>query len=215
MKILGIIFDLDGVIVSTDNCHYLAWKRMADEEGIPFDRTVNERLRGVSRMESLAIILEKARKEYSEEEKQALAARKNGYYVELIGNLTEKDILPGAMDTLNWLKAKGVKVAIGSSSRNTPIILRQIGLSDAFDAVADGNAIKNSKPDPEVFLLAASLLNLDPANCLVVEDADAGIQGALAGGMRALGVGSAAANPTATFTSESLEKADFDSILKA
>ncbi len=215
MKILGVIFDLDGVIVSTDNCHYLAWKRMADEEGIPFDRTVNERLRGVSRMESLAIILEKARKEYSEEEKQALAARKNGYYVELIGNLTEKDILPGAMDTLNWLKAKGVKVAIGSSSRNTPIILRQIGLSDAFDAVADGNAIKNSKPDPEVFLLAASLLNLDPANCLVVEDADAGIQGALAGGMRALGVGSAAANPTATFTAESLEKADFDSILKA
>ncbi len=215
MKILGVIFDLDGVIVSTDNCHYLAWKRMADEEDIPFDRTVNERLRGVSRMESLAIILEKARKEYSEEEKQALAARKNGYYVELIGNLTEKDILPGAMDTLNWLKAKGVKVAIGSSSRNTPIILRQIGLSDAFDAVADGNAIKNSKPDPEVFLLAASLLNLDPANCLVVEDADAGIQGALAGGMRALGVGSAAANPTATFTAESLEKADFDSILKA
>jgi len=215
MKILGVIFDLDGVIVSTDNCHYLAWKRMADEEGIPFDRTVNERLRGVSRMESLAIILEKAKKEYSEEEKQALAARKNGYYVELIGNLTAKDILPGAMDTLNWLKAKGVKVAIGSSSRNTPIILRQIGLSDAFDAVADGNAIKNSKPDPEVFLLAASLLNLEPANCLVVEDADAGIQAALAGGMRALGVGSAAANPTATFTSESLEKADFDSILKA
>ena len=214
-QILGVIFDLDGVIVSTDNCHYLAWKRMADEEGISFDRTVNERLRGVSRMESLAIILEKAVKEYSEEEKQAMAARKNGYYVELIGSLTENDILPGALDTLNMLKAKGVKVAIGSSSRNTPIILRQIGLSEAFDAVADGNAIKNSKPDPEVFLLAAKLLKLDPANCLVVEDADAGIEAALAGGMRALGVGSAAANPAATFTASNLEKADFEAILNA
>jgi len=214
-QILGVIFDLDGVIVSTDNCHYLAWKRMADEEGISFDRTVNERLRGVSRMESLAIILEKAVKEYSEEEKQAMAARKNGYYVELIGSLTENDILPGALDTLNMLKAKGIKVAIGSSSRNTPIILRQIGLSEAFDAVADGNAIKNSKPDPEVFLLAAKLLKLDPANCLVVEDADAGIEAALAGGMRALGVGSAAANPAATFTARDLEKADFEAILNA
>lgn len=214
-KILGVIFDLDGVIVSTDNCHYLAWKRMADEEGIPFDRTVNERLRGVSRMESLSIILEKAAKPYSEEEKLAMAARKNGYYVELIGSLTENDILPGAMDTLNMLKEKGIKAAIGSSSRNTPIILKQIGLSDAFDAVADGNAIRNSKPDPEVFLLAAKLLNLDPADCLVVEDADAGIEAALAGGMRALGVGSAAANPTATFTAENLAKADFESILKA
>lgn len=212
-KILGVIFDLDGVIVSTDNCHYLAWKRMADEEGIEFDRTINERLRGVSRMESLDIILEKADKEYSEAEKQAMAARKNGYYVELIGSLTENDILPGAMDMLNGLKEKGIKVAVGSSSRNTPIILKQIGLSDFFDAVADGNAIKNSKPDPEVFLLAAKLLNLDPANCLVVEDADAGVQAALAGGMRVLGVGSASVNPTATFTAENLETADFESIL--
>ena len=212
-KILGVIFDMDGVIVSTDNSHYLAWKRMADEEGIEFDRTINERLRGVSRMESLAIILEKADKEYSEAEKQAMAARKNGYYVELIGSLTENDILPGAMDTLNGLKEEGIKVAVGSSSRNTPIILKQIGLSDFFDAVADGNAIKNSKPDPEVFLLAAKLLNLDPANCLVVEDADAGVQAALAGGMRVLGVGSASVNPTATFTAENLETADFESIL--
>ncbi len=212
-QILGVIFDLDGVIVSTDNCHYQAWKRMADEEGIPFDRKINERLRGVSRMESLAIILEKAVKEYTEEEKQAMAARKNGYYVELIGSLTDNDILPGAMDTLKRLKEKNIKIAIGSSSRNTPIILRQIGLTDTFDAVADGNAIRNSKPDPEVFLLAAKLLKLDPANCLVVEDADAGVQAALAGGMRVLGVGSASANPTATFRSENLEKADFDLIL--
>ena len=212
-KILGVIFDLDGVIVSTDNCHYLAWKRMADEEGIAFDRTVNERLRGVSRMESLEIILERAEKAYTAEEKQQLAARKNAYYVELIGSLTQNDILPGALDTLELLKKRGIKVAIGSSSRNTPIILRQIGLNDAFDAVADGNAIKNSKPDPEVFLLAASLLKLDPKHCLVVEDADAGIEAALGGGMRALGVGFASQNPRATFAAEDLSKADMETIL--
>ena len=127
-RILGVIFDLDGVIVSTDNCHYLAWKRMADEEGIYFDRTINERLRGVSRMESLEIILERAQRPYTDDEKQAMAARKNAYYVELIGSLTRADILPGALDTLSYLKGRGVKVAIGSSSKNTPIILRQIGL---------------------------------------------------------------------------------------
>lgn len=213
-KILGVIFDLDGVIVSTDNCHYLAWKRMADEEGIAFDRSINERLRGVSRMESLEIILERAPKAYTENEKLELATRKNGYYVELIGSLSEADLLPGALDTLAYLKAHGVKVAIGSSSKNTPIILKQIGLSNSFDAIADGNGIKRSKPDPEVFLLGAKLLGLAPANCLVVEDADAGIEAAVAGGMRALGVGSAAKNAQATFRASDLSKADFDTILQ-
>jgi len=211
--ILGVIFDLDGVIVSTDNCHYLAWKKMADEEGIPFDRTINERLRGVSRMESLNIILEKATKAYSEEEKQAMATRKNGYYVELIGSLTPGDMLPGAMDTFQMLKEKGIRIAIGSSSRNTPVILKQIQLENAFDAVADGNAITRSKPDPEVFLLAAKLLGLSPDNCLVVEDADAGVEAALAGGMRVLGVGGAAQNPKATFAAASLADVNFDTIL--
>ena len=159
--ILGVIFDLDGVIVSTDDCHYLAWKRMADEEGIPFDRKVNERLRGVSRMASLEIILEKATKTYTEEQKVEMATRKNGYYVELIQQLTADAMLPGAMATLEMLKKRGVKIAIGSSSRNTPIILRQIGLDGYFDAVADGNQITHSKPDPEVFLLGAKLLGLD------------------------------------------------------
>lgn len=211
--VLGVIFDLDGVIVSTDNCHYLAWKKMADEEGIPFDRAINERLRGVSRMESLAIILEKAEKTYTAAEKDALAARKNGYYVELIGSLTPEDMLPGAMDTLRTLREKGIKIAIGSSSRNTPIILRQIGLDTYFDAVADGNAISRSKPDPEVFLLAGSLLGLAPENCLVVEDADAGVEAALAGGMRVLGVGGAAKNPKATFAVESLAQLDITTVL--
>lgn len=212
-KIRGVIFDLDGVIVSTDDCHYRAWKRMAEEEGIYFDRTINERLRGVSRMDSLAIILERAEKAYTEAEKQQMAARKNGYYVELIGALTREDILPGAMDVLRWLKENGVKIAVGSSSRNTPIILRQIGLDDFFDAVADGNQITRSKPDPEVFLLAAKLLGLPPEACLVVEDADAGVEAALAGGMRVLGVGSAKDNEKATFHAETLENTDIATII--
>ncbi len=209
----GVIFDLDGVIVSTDDCHYRAWKQMADEENIPFDRTVNERLRGVSRMDSLAIILEKSDKAYTDEQKQALATRKNNYYKELIGSLTPADILPGALDTLALLRSRGIKIAIGSSSRNTPLILKQIGLDNAFDAIADGNQITRSKPDPEVFLLAAKLLSLRPAVCLVVEDADAGVEAALAGGMRALGVGSAAANQKATYQAQNLAQVDWNIIL--
>jgi len=211
--IRGVIFDLDGVIVSTDDCHYRAWKRMAEEEHIPFDRDINERLRGVSRMDSLQIILEKAVKPYTEEQKKDMARRKNDYYVDLIGALTPADILPGAMAALETLKQKGVKIAIGSSSRNTPLILKQIGLTHAFDAVADGNQITHSKPNPEVFLLAAKLLALPPESCLVVEDADAGVEAALAGGMQALGVGFASANPTATYRAPNLAAVDFNTLL--
>ncbi len=213
-SIQAVIFDLDGVIVSTDNSHYLAWKRMADEEGIPFDRAINERLRGVSRMASLEIILEKATKTYTEDQKIAMATRKNQYYVELIQALTEADRLPGATDVLDTLKADGIKIAVGSSSKNTPVILRQIGLTDRFDAVADGNQITRSKPDPEVFLLAAKLVGVAPDRCLVVEDADSGIEAALAGGMRALGVGSASRNPSATYRAESLADVDIKAILR-
>ncbi|MBQ2700725.1 MAG: beta-phosphoglucomutase [Clostridia bacterium] len=203
--ILAVIFDLDGVIVSTDDCHYEGWKMMADKEGIYFDRTINERLRGVSRMASLDIILERASKGYSEEEKLALATYKNDAYKQLVRKLTPADILPGAMETLKQLKAAGVRVAIGSSSKNTPIILERIGLADWFDAVADGNQISHSKPDPEVFLLAAQKLGIAPEQCLVVEDADAGVEAALAGGMQVLGVGSASGNPKATLTAASLD----------
>lgn len=191
MKIQAVLFDLDGVIVTTDDCHYRAWKKMAEEEGIPFDRSVNERLRGISRMESLEIILEKAQRVYSQEEKLAMTARKNGYYVEFILALTPKDILPGVVENLNALKEAGIKTAIGSSSKNTPIILQRIGLADTFDAVADGNHIRNSKPDPEVYLKAAELLGIEPARCMVVEDADAGIAAAKRAGMTALAVRSA------------------------
>jgi len=206
--IKAVIFDLDGVIVTTDDCHYQAWKRMADEEGIYFDRVLNERLRGVSRMESLAIVLEKSTRRHTDREKQVLAARKNAYYVDLIRNLSPRDILPGAREILETLKQKGIKIAIGSSSKNAPIILKQVGLAGCFDAVADGNDIKNSKPDPEVFLLAARKMGVEPQDCIVVEDADAGIEAAKAGGMLALGVGSAANNPKADFMAISMRDPD-------
>lgn len=186
--IKAVIFDLDGVIVSTDDCHYRAWKKMADEEGIYFDREINNRLRGVSRMASLDIVLERADKEYSESEKQALAERKNNYYKELICELTPGDILPGAMETLEKLKENGIKIAIGSSSKNTPIILKQIGLDNFFYAVSDGNNITHSKPDPEVFLKAAEMLKIAPEDCMIVEDADAGIEAGKRAGMKTLSV---------------------------
>ena len=186
--IKAVLFDLDGVIVSTDRCHYRAWKRMADEEGIYFDEKINDRLRGVSRMASLEIVLERSPRAYTEEEKAALAARKNDYYKDLIRELTPADILPGAMENLNELKKNGILTAVGSSSKNTPLILRQIGLDAFFDAVSDGNNISRSKPDPEVFLKAAEMLGVEPADCLVVEDADAGIEAGRRGGIKTLSV---------------------------
>lgn len=189
----AVIFDLDGVIVSTDEYHYRAWKAIADEQGIPFDRTVNERLRGVSRMNSLEIILEKASRTYTAEEKTALCDRKNALYKQLILQLTPEDILDGVMPLLAFLKENGIKTAIGSSSRNTGVILRQIGLQDTFDAVCDGNCITRSKPDPEVFLKAAEMLGAAPEDCIVFEDAFSGIAAAKAAGMTGFGVGFAAA----------------------
>lgn len=187
----AVIFDLDGVIVSTDDCHYRAWKKMSEEEGIFFDRSINERLRGVSRRESLEIILEKASKQYSEEEKTALTERKNLYYISYIKKLTPSDILPGVMRNIDALKSHKILIAIGSSSKNTGLILKQIHLQDVFDAVADGNCIKKSKPDPEVFLKAAELLGTAPQDCMVVEDAAAGILAAKRAGMKTFGVGNA------------------------
>lgn len=191
MMIKAVIFDLDGVIVSTDECHYEAWKKMAEEESIYFDKDINNRLRGVSRMESLEIVLERSKKSYSDEEKINLAERKNDYYKELITKLTPNDILPGVIKTLEELKQNSVKIAIGSSSKNTPIILKQIGLDDFFDAVSDGNNIKNSKPDPEVFIKASEMLGLSADKCMIVEDADAGIEAGKRAGMKTLSVNGA------------------------
>lgn len=204
MNIKAVIFDLDGVIVSTDDYHYRAWKRIANEEGIYFDREINERLRGVSRVDSLEIILEKSSKEYSQEEKYLLAERKNNIYRELLNELTQRDILPGVMAVLNMLKENGIKISIGSSSKNTMFILDKINLNGFFDSIADGTQITKSKPDPEVFLLAADKLGVSPVNCLVVEDADVGVEAALAGNMKVLAVGYAAKNEKANLRMKNL-----------
>ncbi|MGM9632607.1 MAG: beta-phosphoglucomutase [Eubacteriales bacterium] len=198
--IKAIIFDLDGVIVSTDELHYLAWKQMADSEGIYFDRNINNRLRGVSRMASLEIILERATKRYSEEQKLAMAEQKNEIYKNLLLNLTPDDRLPGITETLAKLRERGYKLAIGSSSKNTPAILRQIGLGDYFDAVSDGNNISHSKPDPEVFLKAAQMLGISPENCAIVEDAEAGIEAGLRAEMTTFAVGDATKCQKSTYS---------------
>ena len=194
MKYQAVIFDLDGVICSTDEYHYQAWKQMADSMGIYFDRTINNRLRGVSRMESLEIILERYDgPALSEARKVELATMKNDLYRERLHQLSPADLAPEVKTTLDALRAAGLKLAIGSSSKNTRFILGQLGLGDYFDAVSDGNNITRSKPDPEVFLKAAGMLGLDPAACLVVEDAVSGAQAGHAGGFEVACVGDAAA----------------------
>ncbi len=191
MKYKGIIFDLDGVICSTDEYHYLAWKALADRLEIPFDRERNNLLRGVSRMASLDIILEKAEKTYTADEKAAFAEEKNDLYRQLLRRMTPDDLPNDVKTTLNALRKAGLKLAIGSSSKNTPFILERIGLGSFFDAVADGNCITHSKPHPEVFLKAAEMLGLAPKDCLVVEDAHAGVKAAVAGGFDCAAVGDA------------------------
>lgn len=188
----GIIFDLDGVICSTDEYHYQAWKELANREGIPFDRTINNRLRGISRMESLEILLERAKRSYSQEEKEKMAAAKNTRYQELLRGMTPADLSPEIFETLEALRKKGLKLAIGSSSKNTPLILDRLGLGNYFDAVSDGNNITRSKPDPEVFLKAAEYLGLVPESCLVVEDAVSGVEAAHRARMKAAVLGDAA-----------------------
>lgn len=191
MKYKAIIFDLDGVICSTDEYHYLAWKAMADDFGVPFDRTVNNRLRGVSRMESLDIILERYDGTLSQPEKEALAQQKNEIYKEYLKRMSPSDLSGEVRAALHDLKELGLRLAIGSSSKNTPFILRQLGLSGFFDAVSDGNNITRSKPDPEVFVKAAQMLGLPPEDCLVVEDAVSGAQAGHAGGFQVACLGDA------------------------
>ena len=182
----AVIFDLDGVICFTDKYHYQAWKALADRLGIYFDEKINDRLRGVSRMASLEIILERADRAYSAEEKEALATEKNETYRGLLERMSPADLSDEVRATLLALRERGYPLAIGSSSRNTKRILKRIGLEGFFDAVADGTDISRSKPDPEVFLVAAKKLGIAPEDCAVVEDAKAGIEAAKAAGMTAL-----------------------------
>lgn len=187
-----MIFDLDGVIVFTDKFHYRAWKKLADELGIYFDQEINNRLRGVSRMASLEIILERYEGEpLSQKEKEHLAEKKNLDYRALLHTMIREDVSMEVRQTLEELRKRGYRLAIGSSSKNAGFILDRVELRDAFDAVSDGNNIRYSKPDPEVFLKAAEFLGEKPENCLVVEDAKAGIQAGIAGGMKTAAIGDA------------------------
>jgi len=212
-NIQAVIFDLDGVIVSTDEFHYHAWKQIADAEGIPFDRNDNERLRGVSRMESLDILIERATRAYSDVEKNSMAEQKNAIYRDSLKNLTPGDILPGVRAILAALRERGIKLAIGSSSKNARPILAAIGLENFFDAVVDGTNITRSKPDPEVFVLAGESLGVCPEHCLVVEDAHAGVEAGLAAGMSVLAVGSAFTHPRADVRVRDLSEVHVQDIL--
>ena len=188
----GIIFDLDGVICHTDAYHYRAWKSLAGSLGIYFDEKINNRLRGVSRMESLDIILEKADKSYSQDEKEVFANEKNKLYKFLLEEMSEKDLDIKVKSSLDALKIKGYKLAIGSSSKNAKLILKKLGLEDFFDVIVDGNDIKYSKPDKEVFEKAGIKLGLEASDCLVVEDAASGVEAAKNAKMAVAGIGAAA-----------------------
>lgn len=191
MKIKGCIFDLDGVIVDTAKYHYIAWKRLASEMGFDFTEKDNERLKGVSRTRSLEILLELGNKTVSEEEKLALAEKKNTWYVDYISKMDKSEILPGVEDFLKTLKENNIKIALGSASKNSMIILNNLGLTNYFDAIIDGNKVSKAKPDPEVFTLGAKEMGLSADQCVVFEDAQAGIEAAKAGNMKVIAVGSA------------------------
>lgn len=193
MEIKGCLFDLDGVIVDTAKYHYIAWRDLAKRLGFDFTEQDNERLKGVSRMASLEILLEVGGiKGVSDDEKQKMAAEKNANYVELISKMTPDEILPGAKQFLSELRDNGIKVSLGSASKNAMTILTRLGLVELFDAIIDGTKVSKAKPDPEVFLKGAEALGLEPKECVVFEDAAAGLEAAINGGMRCVGIGSPA-----------------------
>jgi beta-phosphoglucomutase len=189
----AVIFDLDGVLVRTDELNYQAWSQLCARHGYVFSRAINEHCRGISRLASLEVILRANGLSLSPEEKAALCAEKNVYYLSLVKTLTPAAVAPDTRKTLKELKDRGARLAVASSSKNAPITLRQIGLLEAFDAVVDGNEIQKAKPDPEIFLLAGRKLGVSPAQALVVEDATAGIDAANAGGFYSVGISYAAA----------------------
>jgi beta-phosphoglucomutase len=187
--IAACIFDLDGVIVDTAVYHFKAWKRLANELGFNFTEAQNEKLKGISRIQSLELILGWGGMEKSAEEQHELATRKNDWYVDMVHHMTPGEILPGAKELLESLRAAGIKTALGSASKNAGIILEKVGILSLFDVVVDGNMVSASKPDPEVFLKGAETLGVSPEKCIVFEDAIAGIQAAKAGGMKVVGIG--------------------------
>ncbi|ANA80704.1 beta-phosphoglucomutase [Paenibacillus glucanolyticus] len=213
-SITACLFDLDGVLVDTAKYHYIAWKRLAGELGFDFTEQDNERLKGVSRMASLDILLEIGGMTLDEDAKLALAEKKNAWYVEYISKMDESEILPGALDFIQALKARGIKVALGSASKNAMLILNNTGLTPYFDAIIDGTKTSQAKPDPEVFTMGAHELDVQPDTCVVFEDAEAGIEAATRAGMRSVGIGSPETLGRADIVLSSLEEFTVDRLLE-
>jgi len=211
-KIEACIFDLDGVIVDTAKYHYWAWKKLASELHFEFTEKQNEKLKGVSRMDSLEILLKFGNLNLSNEEKIRLAEKKNNWYVEFISNIKSDDILPGAKEFLQIVKNKEIKTALGSVSKNAMTILNKLGLTEYFDSIIDGNKVAHAKPNPEVFLLGAKELNVLPKNCVVFEDAEAGIKAAKNARMYSIGIGNSEILSGANFVINSLEKMKIDKL---
>jgi beta-phosphoglucomutase len=210
-RVQAVIFDLDGVLTDTAEYHYRGWQRLADEEGIPFDRAKNEALRGVSRTESLLLLLDG--REVSDEAFAEMADRKNGYYLEYLQDMSPADLLPGAVELVEDAKARGLKVAIGSSSKNAGFVLDALGITELFDAVADGHSVDRAKPEPDLFLEAAALLGVPPESCVVVEDAGSGVDAAIAAGMIAVGVGPEERVGHAPYRFATVQDIDLDQVL--
>ncbi|MFW5632016.1 MAG: beta-phosphoglucomutase [Acetivibrio ethanolgignens] len=211
----GLLFDLDGVIVDTAKYHYLAWKEIADELGIDFTEQDNERLKGVSRMQSFEIVLEVGGKTMSREEKEQYCEKKNEVYLTYIRKLKESEILPGIRAFLEDVKEKGYKIALGSASKNSRLILDRLHLTEIFDEIIDGTKTSKAKPDPEVFVLGAKALGFACEECIVFEDAKAGIEAAHAGGMQAVGIGSRSRLPEADFNIPGFADMEIEAIEKA
>lgn len=210
----GFLFDLDGVIVDTAKYHFIAWQALAKKLGFTFTEEDNERLKGVSRMRSLDILLEIGGLDFSDDEKLAMATEKNDLYVTYITQMGPEEILPGVINFLDDCKAKGIKIALGSASKNAMTILNRLAITSYFDAVIDGTVVANAKPDPEVFLKGAESLGLKPADCVVFEDAEAGIEAAINGGMKNIGIGSPEVLSKADFVIPGFEGISVDDIIQ-
>lgn len=185
----AVLFDLDGVVVYTDAYHYRGWKRLADEEGLKFEESLNDQLRGVSRMASLQIILDFNNVDFPEDRKRAMADRKNEYYKEMLQEIDESALVAGALDFIREIRRRGIRTGLGSSSRNAVTVLNALEIADLFEVIVTGVDITRSKPDPEIFLLGAQRLGLEPRDCVVFEDAVSGVEAAKAGGMISVGFG--------------------------
>lgn len=211
----AFLFDLDGVICDTAKYHYLAWKRLADMLGIPFDEKANEAFKGVSRMRCMELLLEFGNRTADDEEKVRLADMKNEWYVEYLHDLDRSELLPGALEVLEECRRRGIKTAICSASKNAPLILSRLEITDYFNAVIDGNKVTKAKPDPEVFLLGAKELGVEPAECVIFEDSLAGVQAGISENIFVVGIGKPENLPGADIVVENLSYLDVDSLLKA